>query len=106
MVGDGHRPTLTVGMIAAGVRHFLPPSGTRGLFKYHCVVPNHDRQRPLPTCIHRDDNRRLLSVWGGLTFFYFHFYALFGVLLKSMGESFLLSDDEPLTPNIDGVKVL
>ena len=28
------------------------------------------------------------------------------MLLKSMGESFLLSKDEPLTPNIDGVMAL
>ena len=39
-------------------------------------------------------------------FFYFHFYAWFGVSLKSMGESFLLSQDEPLTPNKDGVMTL
>ena len=26
--------------------------------------------------------------------------------LKGMGESFLLSEDEPLTPNIDGVMAL
>ena len=32
--------------------------------------------------------------------FYFHFYAWYGMLLKGMGESFLLSEDEPLTPNI------
>ena len=38
----------------------------------------------------------ILSVWGGLI----------GMLLKSMGESFLLSKDEPLTPNIDGVMAL
>ena len=28
------------------------------------------------------------------------------MLLKSMGGSFLLSEDEPLTPNIDGVMAL
>ena len=28
------------------------------------------------------------------------------MLLKGMGESFLLSDDETLTPNIDGVMAL
>ena len=28
------------------------------------------------------------------------------MLLKGMGESFLLSKDEPLTPNIDGVMAL
>ena len=39
-------------------------------------------------------------------FFYFHFYARFGMLSKGMGESFILSEDEPLTPNIDGVMTL
>ena len=38
--------------------------------------------------------------WTKLMFFYFHF------LCKSMGESFLLSEDEPLTLNIDGVMAL
>ena len=38
--------------------------------------------------------------------FYFHFYAWFSTLLKGMGESFLLSEDEPLNPNIDGVMAL
>jgi len=28
------------------------------------------------------------------------------MLLKGMGESFILSEDEPLTPNIDGVMAL
>ena len=28
------------------------------------------------------------------------------MLLKGMGEAFLLSKDEPLTPNIDGVMAL
>ena len=28
------------------------------------------------------------------------------MLLKGMGESFILSKDEPLTPNIDGVMAL
>jgi len=36
----------------------------------------------------------------------FIFYAWFGMLLKGMGESLILSKDEPLTPNIDGVMVL
>ena len=36
----------------------------------------------------------------------FIFYAYFGMLLKGMGESFILSEDEPLTPNIDGVMAL
>ena len=49
----------------------------------------------------------VLSVWGGLNYFFcFHFYARFGTLLKGMGKSFLLSKDEPLTPNIDGVMTL
>ena len=34
------------------------------------------------------------------------FYVLAVVLLKGMGQSFLLSEDEPLTPNIDGVMAL
>ena len=36
----------------------------------------------------------------------FIFDVLTVVLLKGMGESFLLSKDEPLTPNIDGVVAL
>ena len=32
----------------------------------------------------------------------FIFYARFVMLLKGIGESFILSEDEPLTPNIDG----
>ena len=36
----------------------------------------------------------------------FMFYALFGVSLKGMGERFLLSKDEHLTPDIDGVMAL
>ena len=28
------------------------------------------------------------------------------MLLKGVGESFILSEDEPLTPNIDGVVAL
>ena len=53
-------------------------------------------------------NYYLLSVWGGLNYFFsiFIFYASFGLLSKGMGESFLLSEDEPLTPNIDGVVAL
>ena len=41
-----------------------------------------------------------------LFFSIFIFYAWFGVLLKGMGESFLLSKDEPLTSDIDGVMAL
>ena len=48
----------------------------------------------------------VLSVWGQLIFFCFHFYARVCMLSKDMGESFLLSKDEPLTPNIDGVMPL
>ena len=50
----------------------------------------------------------ILSVWGGQNYFFsvFIFYARFGMLLKGMGESFLLSEDEPLTPNIDGLMAL
>ena len=50
----------------------------------------------------------LLSVCPGLIFFvvFSFFYVLTVVLLKGMGESFLLSKDEPLTPNIDGVVAL
>ena len=46
----------------------------------------------------------VLSVWGQEIYFFpiFIFYACFGMLLKAMGESFLLSEDKPLTPNIDG----
>ena len=39
-------------------------------------------------------------------FSYFQFYAWFGMLSKGMGKSFILSKDEPLTPNIDGVMAL
>ena len=45
----------------------------------------------------------------GSTYYFFPifiFYALFGMLSKGMGESFLLSKYEPLTPNIDGVMAL
>ena len=48
----------------------------------------------------------LLSVCPGLFFCIFTFYVLTVVLLKCMGENFLLSEDEPLTPNIDGVMSL
>ena len=44
--------------------------------------------------------------WTKLIFSVFILYAWFCVLLKSMGESFLLSEDEPRTPNIDGVMAL
>ena len=44
--------------------------------------------------------------WTKLFFSIFMFYAGFGMVLKGMGESFLLSKDEPLTPNIDGVMAL
>ena len=49
----------------------------------------------------------ILSVWGQLIFFsIFIVFVRFGMLLKGMGESFILSKDEPLTPNIDGVMAL
>ena len=50
----------------------------------------------------------LLSVWGQEVYIFsiFIFYALFGMLLKGMGERLLLSKDEPLFPDIDGVTVL
>ena len=49
----------------------------------------------------------VLSVWGQLKIFSICiFYAWFGMSSKGIGESFLLSEDEPLTPNIDGVMVL
>ena len=34
------------------------------------------------------------------------FYVLTVLLLKGMSDSFILSKDEPLTPNIDGVMAL
>ena len=48
----------------------------------------------------------LLSIWGQLVFSIFILYAWFGMLSKGMGETFLLSADEPLTPDIDGVMSL
>ena len=41
-----------------------------------------------------------------LFFCIFIFYVLTVVLLKGMGESFLLSEDEPINPNKDGVMAL
>ena len=50
---------------------------------------------------------RLLSVWGGQNYFsILILYTWFGVLLKDMDESFLLSKDEPLILEIDGVVAL
>ena len=40
------------------------------------------------------------------SFCIFIVYVLTVMLLKGMGEGFLLSKDEPLTPNIDGVMAL
>ena len=72
--------------------------------------PHQDHARPRPfghrgvvvivAVVWRRDGR---TVCLGSTnfFFYFHFYAYFGMLLKGMGESLILSEDEPLTPNID-----
>ena len=53
-------------------------------------------------------NFYLLSVWGQLICFFsiFNFYAWFIMLFKGMDERFLQSEDEPLTPNIDGVMTL
>ena len=49
----------------------------------------------------------LLSVCSGLMFVcIFNFYVLTVGLSDGMGESFLLSKDGPLTPNIDGVVAL
>ena len=57
--------------------------------------------------IYKERKWYLLSVWGQLIFFsVFMFYAWFGMLSKGMGESFILSKNEPLTPNIDGVMAL
>ena len=41
-----------------------------------------------------------------IIFSVFTFYARFGIFSKGMGERFLLSKDEPLTPDIDGVMAL
>ena len=41
-----------------------------------------------------------------IIFSIFIFYSWFGMLLKGVGESFLMFKDEPLTPNIDGVMAL
>ena len=51
---------------------------------------------------------RVLSVWGQEIYIFsiFIFHALFGMLLKVMGKRFLLSEDEPLILDIDGVMVL
>ena len=48
----------------------------------------------------------LFGVKKYIFFLFSFFHALFGMLLKDMGERFLLSKDEPLTPDIDGVMVL
>ena len=77
-VGDGYRPVVIAGMIAAGAGPRSPPLGTRGLFKCRCCVvvlrprgrfwaaagpvSNHGRQRPLTTHTHRGDNRRSHSM--------------------------------------------
>ena len=53
------------------------------------------------------ERQQVLSVCPGrLTFLYFHFYVLIGVLLKGMVESSLLSKDELLIPDIDEVIAL
>ena len=48
----------------------------------------------------------VLSVWGQEICFFSFFNAVIGMLLRGMGERFLLSKDEPLTPDIDGVMAL
>ena len=48
----------------------------------------------------------LFGVKKYICFSIFIFHALFGMLLKGVGERFLLSNDEPLTPDIDGVMAL
>ena len=51
----------------------------------------------------------LLSVWGQLIFCFSIFIFMPDLAcyyIKGMGKSFLLSKDEPLTPNIDGVVAL
>ena len=48
----------------------------------------------------------VLSVWGQEIFFCIFIVFASGVYLKGTDESFLLSEDEPLTPNIDGVVAL
>ena len=55
----------------------------------------------------RDVHRSILSVCPGPIFFCNSiFYVLIVVLLKGMDETFLLSEDEHITPNIDGVMAL
>ena len=52
---------------------------------------------------------RLYCLFGVKKYIFFSvfiFYACFGMLSKGIGESFILSEDEPLTPNIDGVMAL
>ena len=61
-----------------------------------------------PELSHERAVKRIVTVCLGSTniFFYFHFYAWFGMLLKGVGKNFILSEDEPLTSNIDGVMAL
>ena len=49
---------------------------------------------------------RLFVCPGLILFLYFHCYVSIDVVLKSTVESCLLSKDEPLTPDIDGVMAL
>ena len=53
-------------------------------------------------------NFKLIYCLFGVNYFFsiFIFYAWFGMLSQGIGESFILSEDEPLTPNIDGVMAL
>ena len=82
-----------------------PKSSTMACFEGVTILNKNLTGDRLDTNVHF----YMLSVWGYLIFFfYFHFYACFGMLLKDLGESFLLSEDKPLTltPNIDGVMAL
>ena len=58
-------------------------------------------------CILRLHHFVLLSVWGQLIFFsIIILLPHLACYQKGMGESIILSEDEPLTPNIDGVMAL
>ena len=59
--------------------------------------------------IHQRENvKNVLSVWGQKYIFLHLRFFIFasGVQLKGTGESFLVSKDELLTPNIDGLMAL
>ena len=72
-----------------------------------CWLPHPLASLSCPLAFLSGDLSLLVSVWGQEVFCKFRvFYFASGVQLKGMGESFLLSGDEPLTPNIDGVVAL